>query len=172
MSARLAHQTAKTAGISNGMRTATIAAIDATTGAVTLSIAGGTFSDGVGVISSYAPQVGETVAVFRQDSSWLVLGAIPGTSGLTSGATVTGTVSISFTAQNTTTATVSFGSTFSSPPAVMTNIDSGAGPTARWTSRAINITTTGFTVFAYYAADNTTTATWSNIPISWVATAR
>jgi len=69
---RLAHQTQKTSGIPNGMRTATIAA----TNPVTLSITGGTFSAGVGVLASYTPVVGDTVAVFRQDSSWLVLGAI------------------------------------------------------------------------------------------------
>lgn len=72
MSAKLAHQTQKTAGIGNGMRTATIAAVSGT--AVTISINGGTFSAGVGVITSYAPIVGDTVAVFRQDSSWLILG--------------------------------------------------------------------------------------------------
>jgi hypothetical protein len=69
---KLAHQTQKVAGISNGMRTATVAAVDGTS--VTLSVAGGQFSSGVGVITSYAPIVGETVAVFRQDSSWLILG--------------------------------------------------------------------------------------------------
>jgi hypothetical protein len=72
MSAKLAHQTQKTAGIGNGMRTATIAAVTGT--AVTISINGGTFSAGVGVLTSYAPTVGDTVAVFRQDSSWLILG--------------------------------------------------------------------------------------------------
>lgn len=72
MSAKLAHQTQKTVGIGNGMRTATIAAVSGT--AVTISINGGTFSAGVGVVTSYAPVVGDTVAVFRQDSSWLILG--------------------------------------------------------------------------------------------------
>jgi hypothetical protein len=69
---KLAHQTQKTAGIGNGMRTATIAAV--TGSAVTIAVAGGQFSSGVGVLTSYAPIVGDTVAVFRQDSSWLILG--------------------------------------------------------------------------------------------------
>lgn len=72
MSVKLAHQTQKAAGIGNGMRTATI--VD--TSPLTISVAGGQFSSGVGVVSSYTPLVGDTVAVFRQDSSWLVLGYV------------------------------------------------------------------------------------------------
>jgi Mn-containing catalase len=71
---RLAHQTQKTAGISNGMRTATVAAVVGSV--VTISVAGGSFSSGVGFLASYAPTVGDVVAVFRQDSSWLILGRV------------------------------------------------------------------------------------------------
>jgi hypothetical protein len=69
---KLAHQTQKTAGIPNGMRTATIAAV--TSSSVTITVSGGDFTAGVGVVTSYVPVVGDTVAVFRQDSSWLILG--------------------------------------------------------------------------------------------------
>jgi hypothetical protein len=72
VSTKLAHQTQKTAGIPNGMRTATIVAVTSAT--VTISVSGGQFTAGVGVITSYVPVVGDTVAVFRQDSSWLILG--------------------------------------------------------------------------------------------------
>lgn len=72
MTTRLAHQTQKTAGIPNGMRTATITAVSGTS--VTISVSGGEFTAGVGVLTSYAPVVGDVVAVFRQDSSWLILG--------------------------------------------------------------------------------------------------
>lgn len=72
MSTKLAHQTQKSAGISNGMRTATIAAVSGS--AITISVSGGEFTAGVGVVTSYAPIVGDVVAVFRQDSSWLILG--------------------------------------------------------------------------------------------------
>jgi hypothetical protein len=71
---KLAHQTQKTAGIPNGMRTAVITAVSAS--AITISVSGGQFSAGVGVVTSYVPIVGDTVAVFRQDSSWLILGAL------------------------------------------------------------------------------------------------
>lgn len=74
MSAKLADATKKAAGISNGMRTGTITAVSDS--AVTISVSGGSFTDGVGVITSYTPIVGDTVAVFRQDSSWLILGPL------------------------------------------------------------------------------------------------
>jgi hypothetical protein len=69
---KLAHQTQKAAGIPNGMRTATVTAVSGS--AVTISVSGGQFTAGVGVVTSYAPIVGDVVAVFRQDSSWLILG--------------------------------------------------------------------------------------------------
>lgn len=72
MSAKLASATQKSAGIPNGMRTATVAAVTDTS--ITINVNGGLFSSGVGVVSSYAPVVGDTVAVFRQDSSWMILG--------------------------------------------------------------------------------------------------
>lgn len=74
MSTKLAHQTQKTAGIPNGLRTATITAVNGS--AVTISVAGGSFTSGVGVLASYSPSVGDVVSVFRQDSAWLVLGSV------------------------------------------------------------------------------------------------
>jgi len=81
VSAKLAHGVQKAAGIPNGMRTATITAVSGS--AVTISVAGGQFSSGVGVVTSYAPIVGDTVAVFRQDSSWLILGPVSAVNGWT-----------------------------------------------------------------------------------------
>jgi len=72
VSTKLPHAVAKTAGIPNGMRVATVTAVSGTS--ITLSINGGSFSAGVGVVGSYAPIVGDTVSVFRQDSAWLILG--------------------------------------------------------------------------------------------------
>lgn len=79
MSVKLAHGVQKAAGIPNGMRTATIAAVSGS--AVTINVNGGLFSSGVGVVTSYAPIVGDTVAVFRQDSSWLILGPTSAVNG-------------------------------------------------------------------------------------------
>lgn len=72
MSTRLAHQTQKTAGISNGMRTCTIAVANP----LTLNVQGGRITAGVGCLASYTPVAGDVVAVFRQDSSWTVLGKL------------------------------------------------------------------------------------------------
>lgn len=74
MNNRMAAQTQKAAGIPNGLRVATIAAVNGST--ITLSINGGEFSEGVGSLMSYTPTVGHVVAVFRQDSTWLILGWI------------------------------------------------------------------------------------------------
>ena len=167
MSARLASQTQKSIGISNGMRTASIAAVSG--GVVTLAISGGLVSSGVGVLESYTPVVGDTVAVFRQDSSWLVLGSIAATTIAKRGQ-LTGTVSLSLTGVNSFTQSVSYGGTFPTAPVVVPNIDSGSGTTARWVARAINAGPSSFTMFVF-AAD-AVVGTWSNIPVSWVATAR
>jgi hypothetical protein len=74
MTTKLAHGVQKATGIPNGMRTATVVAVSASN--VTISVNGGQFSSGVGVLTSYAPVAGDTVAVFRQDSSWLILGPL------------------------------------------------------------------------------------------------
>lgn len=169
MSVKLAHQTQKTAGIGNGMRTATIAAVNGN--AVTLSISGGLITSGVGVVDSYTPSVGDVVAVFRQDSSWLVLGAItPPASGLGPRNTYTGAISVSFTSLPNTFIAVNFGVTFPVPPAVFPNIDSNAGSTALWGSRATAITTTGFLLYLFQPTG--IAATWASVQVSWIAVAR
>jgi len=165
-STRGAAQIQKTAGIPNGMRTATIAAVNG--GVVTISINGGQFTSGVGVLESYTPVVGDTVAVFRQDSSWLVLGSIAASLIATRGQ-LTGTVLVSFTGTTNSTATT-FGGTFPTAPVVTTNIDVATNATLRWSTRAISVSTTGFTVYSF-ACDNVSN-TWSNVAVSWVATAR
>jgi hypothetical protein len=147
------------------MRTATITAVSGKT--ITIFVAGGLITSGVGCLESYTPVVGDTVAVFRQDSSWLILGAVANTTGW---GTRTGTVNMSVTAAASVTQAVSFGVTFAQAPVVVPNIDSGAGVTARWVPRAISIGTTGFTMFLF-AAD-AVAGTFSNVPVSWVATAR
>lgn len=79
-----------------------------------------------------------------------------------------GTVLVNFTTLGSFTTVVNFGFTFPAAPTVMTNIDSGAGTTARFETRAITITTTGFTLFVYSSVVGAT-ATWVDIPVSWLA---
>lgn len=69
---RLPQQVQKAAGISNGLRTATVVAVDS--GGVTVSINGSVVDQKFGYLDSFVPLVGDTVSVFRQDSAWLVLG--------------------------------------------------------------------------------------------------
>jgi len=87
--------------------------------------------------------------------------------------TVTGTELITFTNQASHTVIIPYGITFPSRPMVVTNIDSGAGVVARWGSRAISIQDSQFTMFLFATDDNgTETQTWSDIPVSWMATYR
>ncbi|MFC8723780.1 H-type lectin domain-containing protein [Streptomyces bacillaris] len=76
---------------------------------------------------------------------------------------------ISFTNQTSHTRAITFATPFSAPPVISIGIQSGAGPTARWDVRAINVTTTGFTIFAYYGELPLVSSTWSNIPVAWRA---
>lgn len=165
MTTRLAHQTQKAAGIGNGMRTATVAAV--TTTSVTLSVNGALITSGVGVLGTYVPLVGDVVAVFRQDSSWLVLGAV-GPAGMLPGASYAGTASISFASTPSNTQVVSFGITFPTPPVVVTNINTQSGSVSRWITKATLVTTTGFTLWSQSADSGS--AAWSNVPVDWVAT--
>lgn len=52
-------------------------------------------------------------------------------------------------------------------PRVMTNIDSGAGNTIRWGSRAINITNAGFQMFLFKGDAADPSQVWANIPVQW-----
>lgn len=68
---KLPKQVATTAGISNGLRTGTVAAVSST--GVTLNINGalvGPFA----CLDTMVPEVGDVVSVFRQDSTWLIIG--------------------------------------------------------------------------------------------------
>lgn len=78
-----------------------------------------------------------------------------------------GTVTMSFSGVASSTAPVNFGFTFPGLPQVYGNIDSGIGATARWVARPISVTTTGCTMFVF--SGNATTATWSDVPVNWVA---
>lgn len=79
-----------------------------------------------------------------------------------------GTVLVNFTSSGSFTTVVNFGFTFPTVPAVVTNVDSGAGPTARFETRAITLTTTSFTLFVYTSVIGGT-ATWVDVPVSWIA---
>lgn len=63
----------------SGMRTGVVASINSAGTGVTVTMNGATVPSTSGqylpCLSSYLPRVGDVVALFRQDSSWIVLGA-------------------------------------------------------------------------------------------------
>lgn len=65
---------------------------------------------------------------------------------------------------------VVFPTPFDTVPKVMTNINGNSGLYARWGSRAVNVTTTGFTLFIF-AVNPSTNANNFNVDVDWVATA-
>lgn len=81
---------------------------------------------------------------------------------------VTGTASVAFATASSNVLAVAFGTTFSSAPNVHTNINSGAGNTSQWGSRAINITTTGFDLFVFGPSNQI----WLGVPVGWTAIAQ
>ena len=78
----------------------------------------------------------------------------------------TGGESVAFTTLTSFTVAVTFSRAFTALPNVHTNIDSGAAPTSQWHSRAISISTTGFTLFLFGPS-----ATWTGYLVQWTAIA-
>lgn len=122
----------------------------------------------VGILGSYFPVAGETVALLGQSNaagsdptSWLALGVPSGSGnlGVQSGVEV-----LSFGPATSFTLLVTFARPYAVAPAVFTNIGSAAGSTAGWISRAITINFDNFTLFVSGALN-----TWTNIPVNWMA---
>lgn len=76
-----------------------------------------------------------------------------------------GAHSFSFVSQTSATAVINFTTAFAVPPQITTNINSGVGATAQWGSRAISISTTGFTLFVF----GPSAVTWSGVEVDWAA---
>lgn len=93
--------------------------------------------------------VGDTVAVLRQDASWLILGEpIPPASGIFP-MYQSGYFDVTVTASTSATGTITFARPFRNPPAMAVNLNSAPGATSTWHIRAINITTTDFLYFIF-----------------------
>jgi hypothetical protein len=124
-------------------------------------------------VSGRIDDVEDDITAIQTDISDIETDIVAGQTAITNltNWTRTGSTAISFTTQDSFTQAVLFGFTFPDIPKVMTNINSGAGATSRWISRAISITTTGFTMFVF-APTAGLTQTWVSIPVDWVATYR
>jgi hypothetical protein len=121
----------------------------------------------VGTIDAYLPQVGDVALLLGQCSeagsdpaSWAALGALSSDYQLLQA----GSVNISFVTLTSFTVAVNFAQPFPSTPSVSTNINSGAGSTAGWGSRAFGVTPLGFTMFVFGPS-----ATWTNVNVQWQA---
>lgn len=102
-----------------------------------------------GALASYTPIVGDVVLLLRQDSTWCILGRTTTPDTGLSPQMQAGVASVAVVAVASATQAVVFATPFRAIPAVSTNIDHGTGASSGWGSRAINITTTGFTIFIF-----------------------
>lgn len=114
-------------------------------------------------LASYLPIVGDTVAMIRQDATWLILGRT--TRQDTGGwpQYQAGTVDMTAVATNVVTTPVVFATAFRSVPAVATNINSGSGSVVGWISRATSVSVTGFTLYIAGGVNSFT------VPVQWQA---
>jgi hypothetical protein len=108
-------------------------------------------------VGSYTPMVGDTVAVLRQDQTWLILGKTTSDSATSTGPVFqAGSASMTVAAAVSGTQNVTFARPFTRIPAIATNINSGAGATAGWGSRAINIGLSTFQLFIFGSSSSFT----------------
>lgn len=105
-----------------------------------------------GTLGSYVPILGDVVSVLRQDGTWLILGRNVAPATAVGPGPQANVVSMAVAAAGSATQPVTFPKPFLTAPAVVTNFVSGAGSTAGWGSRAINITNLGFTMFIFGAS--------------------
>lgn len=62
---------------------------------------------------------------------------------------------------------VSFGRTYAEPPLVFVSMAGAPGGSNALVPRALNATTTGFTLYVYNTG--AVNATWTNLPVNWQA---
>ena len=120
------------------------------------------------LMSYQSPAIGDLIVVSQaSNGNWMAFGKGDGT-GIAPDRQV-GAVNISFTTLDSYSGTtVTFPRAFAVTPKVFVNIDSGGAATARWQTRAINVTTTQFVPFCF-ASTAGATATWSAVPVNWLA---
>lgn len=120
-------------------------------------------------LQSYlSPAAGDRIIVSISGAgNWLATGRTAGASAAP--VMQSGSVSMSWTSSSNPTQAVTFPVAFASAPRVFVNINSSAAAVPRWVSRAVSITTAGFTI--YLAAPDTTVTTGSGIPVQWLAIA-
>jgi len=147
----------------NGLVIGTIATLNP----LTVNVRGGIVNN-PGLLDDSRPiplQVGDTVALLRQDQTWLMLGAVSAGSVAQYPLMQAGQALLSFTAQTSATLAVVFSVPFQSTPSVVATIASGSGNANLWFVRVTSVTTLGFTILVSAALANT----WTNFPVHWQA---
>lgn len=128
-------------------------------------------TDGITVrcLQSYlSPATGDRIIISVSGSgNWYAAGRTAGSSAPPM--MQSGSVLMTWTTSNNPTQAVTFTTAFAVAPHVFVNIASSAAAVPRWVSRAVSITTSGFTI--YLAAPDTTTTSGTNIPVQWFAVA-
>jgi hypothetical protein len=140
------------------LRVGTVNAVNAN-GTLDITMSSGVIVPSVPKLATaYAP-VGAVVQMISQRGSLMVIGAV-GSSGANGPMVKTGTATGGPTAATSVSIPVNYGVTFPATPNVHVNLNNGAGSTSGWNVRAINITTTGFTVFAFGGSTTFSTTEW------------
>jgi hypothetical protein len=81
--------------------------------------------------------------------------------------TRTGTILMTFVNVASATTPVSFGFTFPGVPKIAPNIASAGAGTSVWAVKAVDITTTGFTMHAFRTTG--VAGSWTDVPVDWIA---
>jgi len=140
------------------LRVGTVSAVNAN-GTLNITMSSGVIVPNVPKLATAYATVNTVVQMISQRGSLLVIGAVA--SGGANGPMVkTGSASGGPSAATSWTLDVNYGVTFPALPNVHVNLNNGAGATAGWNVRAINITTTGFTIFAFGSSTTFTTSEW------------
>jgi hypothetical protein len=136
------------------LRVGTVNAVNAN-GTLDITMSSGVIVPSVPKLASaYAP-VGAVVQMISFRGSLMVIGAV-GSSGAHGAMTKTGNVNTGPAAATSFSTNVNFGFTWPAVPNVHVNLNGGAGTTSGWNERAINVTTTGFTIFGFGASSTFT----------------
>lgn len=80
-----------------------------------------------------------------------------------------GQLTVSFTSLSSYTLPVTFPVAFPVAPIMNVEIASGAGSTGRFEARAINVTSSGWTLFILLTDTAEGVDTWATIPVHWTA---
>jgi hypothetical protein len=143
------------------LRVGTVTTVNAN-GTLDITMSSGILVPGVPKLATaYAP-AGAVVQMISFRGSLMVIGAT-GSGGAHGGMTKTGSTTTGPSAATSFSTVVAFGVTFPAMPNVHLNLRLAPGSTSGWNFRAINISTTGFTIFGFGAS-----STFSE-PIQWTA---